>query len=901
VKHLGANQQSPSNDRSMLDHCGDEPSVTSKCPTNVISDDPALNDYFDSNKAYQRVVDAILDLIRSDPEAGGISIGLEGQWGTGKTTIINLLRKKIDETREIGEGDSTKRTKGNEILIMFDAWAHEGDPLRLTFLETLVERMKGEAWICTNKWEEQLDLIAQRREIKSTSTDFNLKLAQIIIGSCFFLIPIGIALLSVAFRENITFVPDQHLPVAWRLVFGLLLAVAPLIAIMLHWVWSILKRTLSSKKESLEKQVNRRPSLLPMLLNKAITEDKTVITKTPNPTSLEFEKKFKELMNDALDGHPERRVVLVIDNLDRIPSEQALAIWSTIQPFLQYSNYNPPAWQKQFYLLVPYDPKVINVPWEKEKSNSSRGGRQREIGNCYVADLNLFSYKRPLSSERNNDSNQSDFAASFLDKIFQVRFEVPSPVLSDWRQYLIHLLTKALPGHMKKPEEYHVVYRVLAIHMTLHKRMPAIRELKIFVNQIGVAHRQWGDAFPLCHLAYYVLLRWRGKDVVRGLLDGDFPEKDYTDILDANVRESLAALTFNVEKKIAYQLLLNNPLKDVLARRDASELKKLAKFDIGFWETLEHIISTELVKDGDKIANAAYCLDQSGLLGAVNRHEVRNIINSLCNLVSNLNSWPLFDMEKAEGIAILCRWKLNDSGNGEVSRNYVVGLLKAITEGLFDRTNSRAREVDVQKWIEALQLVLHAVRPFDLLGVDLKIVVEAIKERLEPCIYLGRAEARTLFETLYEMGHIDDRANEPLIALAQEGQILHYLQQFLAGEKDVVVATWCVFILLRYAPGAPGKEGLGNSVYGRRALDEMLKAPDLGIVKEFTKILARDREFRVSWMSKMLKQAPSSNILLTFCLKQLTDNTTTIPLSEDESRLLISHIEGVIKKPPSDN
>ena len=46
---------------------------------------------------------------------------------------------------------------------------------------------------------------------------------------------------------------------------------------------------------------------------------------------------------------------------------------------------------------------------------------------------------------------------SFLDKSIQVHFEVPLPLLTDWRAYLSSLLRSALPEH---DADHYTVYRL---------------------------------------------------------------------------------------------------------------------------------------------------------------------------------------------------------------------------------------------------------------------------------------------------------------------------------------------------------------------------------------------------------------------------------------------------------
>ena len=84
-------------------------------PIRLIEDSPSDEDLFSIDDSdigpHERVAQAIADLVQSD-EPGGKGSGLEGGWGAGKTTVVNLLNQQL-------EGDS-------EITIFrFDAWANE--------------------------------------------------------------------------------------------------------------------------------------------------------------------------------------------------------------------------------------------------------------------------------------------------------------------------------------------------------------------------------------------------------------------------------------------------------------------------------------------------------------------------------------------------------------------------------------------------------------------------------------------------------------------------------------------------------------------------------------------------------------------------------------------------------
>ena len=114
------------------------PALPDKCPSHLVPDAPASKDQF--NGPHARVALAMADVIRS--ERGGQSIGLSGSWGAGKSTVITLLRSALE-------------TDSNFRVWVFDAWAHEKDPLRRTFLETLIgflSKLPGPQWVKPKRW-----------------------------------------------------------------------------------------------------------------------------------------------------------------------------------------------------------------------------------------------------------------------------------------------------------------------------------------------------------------------------------------------------------------------------------------------------------------------------------------------------------------------------------------------------------------------------------------------------------------------------------------------------------------------------------------------------------------------------------------------------------------------------
>jgi hypothetical protein len=143
------------------------------CPTKLVSDLPSEIDSFG---AHSRVASSIADMFSS--EDGGKTIGLEGGWGSGKSTVVRLLSNQLLASNTIA-------------VQLFDAWAHQGDPLRRTFLESLIRNMTTRGWIDKPKWTVRLEELARRRKVTETKNIPRLTSLGNWFGLSLLMIPVG--------------------------------------------------------------------------------------------------------------------------------------------------------------------------------------------------------------------------------------------------------------------------------------------------------------------------------------------------------------------------------------------------------------------------------------------------------------------------------------------------------------------------------------------------------------------------------------------------------------------------------------------------------------------------------------------------------------------------------------
>jgi len=570
--------------------------IISKCPTVLIQDDPTFTDSFGG---HERVVTAIHDLLLESNS--GFSIGLEGTWGSGKSTIVNMLLAKLT-------------SQNNFRHVLFDAWAHHGDPLRRSFLETLIQVLvdgseNNKGWIDKAFAEEKLDILQNRKKetIRRIFPNLEKKGAWLALGTL--IIPIGLSMLNSAFRDGIVLTGPDSLQPSWKAIIGIILSINPLIFIVI-WAFEWMLKKLSRKTDkSLLEFLN-----VGMFLNQKddITERSEVI-ETPDPTSIEFEKMFNTLLDQALNTE-NNRLLIIIDNIDRVDPEDSLSILSTLQTFMDNTGRRSKEWKKRLWILLPYSFKGI----------------EKVIG---------------------------PEAAAFIDKRFQIRFQVPPPVLTAYKQYLEDQLCVALPNHCKAQEtgtssEFHEVYLVFEHFLSKGYVESTPRAIKLFVNQIGAIHRQWNDTIPLSHIAIYVILCVKKiKIVERVRKDSLLNEKSlfneeglfqFSD--EETLTKSLVSLAFNIEADSAMQIVLEPLIKSSLSSGDSNTTKEyMEKYPDAFWLVSEKITFSDWLGAPEKLLNCIEAL--SGL--DIQKDEIfpaqNRVINEIIKTIKLINKWDFLE------------------------------------------------------------------------------------------------------------------------------------------------------------------------------------------------------------------------------------------------------------------
>lgn len=835
--------------------------TTDACRTFLLSDAPSETDEFGS---HQRVANAICELILSEPE-GGKTIGIEGTWGSGKSTIVNLIKGNLSSSSE-------------NLVFLFDAWAHHDDPLRRTFLESLILQAEEKKWSNDPEvWKRVRHVLAQRVKIESKTTRPKLKpWARLLVLSLLFL-PVGTALLSSGLSNPISSV-DYF---ALKLVGGLLCTLLPGLILIGNLAQSWFRGSGISS--------NAFDEPLAFLLQSFTPDTTTETFQTINPTSIEFENVFSDLMSEIL-SQGERRVVIVLDNLDRVEANEALSLLSTLQTFLQHSGSNV-KWLKRLWIIIPYDREGLEKLWQSNRDTNTQD----------------------RSSDDQGKGTDLEIATSFLDKRFQIRFEVPPLVLTNWSEYLNRLFKIAFPDHSET--EFHLTYRVYATYRPNANLSPTPRELKQYVNQIGVIHRQWKDSFPLPHIGFYVLLRRARRNVIQELLTDKFREPHLLAVLGSELVDNLTALAFNVEVPLARQLLLREPIEKALGEGNDAGLLELVDLP-GFQQVLENIPFGEW--DAVRLVNAAHSLDTTGVFEKLSPTTKTTVARGLRIGVLTDSGVVLYE-KQARGLLSL--FKLTNADTTLVTR-----VSSSLHSPQIDDSNGRQIQnvrdnPDIFYWVEALIYYINELSQRNILDPKLlmkgpesndgyilacsylyekdpagfvwqrikplgatenrfenfyenmidghyltvgevnaiKVLakqeittnwsksIDKVKAKLKSMTGLQEDAIAAFFAFLWEAGGVS--SNKSVFTdLARDGIILHYLNESKKHEDSIV---WCLISQLYSQPNLQQIGQNGNSEQGKAVVNKIFKSPDgyKSITKKFVDIAIQrglyDLPFRI--------------------------------------------------------
>lgn len=482
----------------------------------LIPNRPCNKDLFEGN-AHDNLAKAIAEIINS-PENVSM-IGIDGGWGSGKSNLVGMVSNHLNA---IGE-------EGGEIYHFFtyDVWGHQNDLPRRSILEELTtDLVSGETPILEeDKWKEKRDnLLSKKRNTKSKIVP---KINYVIIAA-------SVLIILTPFISTISSIFNRQ----WA---NITLAVLPYFII----IGLVIRQRIKDLKKN-EQEVNCKNFFteLFLLYNDKITENETFETISERePSSKQFNEWVKDIDNSLKEAN--KNLVIVFDNMDRLPKSKVQEFWAAIHSFFSEATYS------NISVIVPFDRAHIQNAFQSEDiEDSGRDGTESKLKICYGND--------------------------FINKTFDIVFSVPPPILSGWKKYFRDMWKEAFgPNTDADPD-------VLQIFDKLTPENSP-RKIIAFINSFVTLKKTTDSSIEDKYIALYIFGREHiAKEPLSQILTPTYlGALEFLYKNDQRMQECMSSLYYQLPSNEAMDVIFSHRLKielDNNTPKTIVELKESAKY-----------------------------------------------------------------------------------------------------------------------------------------------------------------------------------------------------------------------------------------------------------------------------------------------------------------------------------
>lgn len=538
-----------------------------------ISNLPCGEDYTEG-KSQERLAVAIAEHIIStdskDENKLPRIIGLKGEWGTGKSNVIKILDKPNEKLQEAHT--VLKQIKEEYHIFEYDAWGHQEDLQRRSFLETLTkdliseEILYGETTIETKKgdlktvtWEEKLKyLLATKREFE---TETKPKL-----NDCFVL-----AVLVTIFTPICAIIANVDcISEIWWL--SILITIIPILGAIGFLLWKKHKDKWSIKNVFQE---------IVSIYSGKIQNDVSYETVSEDEPSVTDFKKWMEDISNRI-GKPNKKLIVVYDNMDRLPADKVKELWSSIHTFFAENGF------KNIWVIIPFDEKHLSCAFGE-------------------------------------DEEKEQLTKHFISKTFPVVYSVTPPVITDYQKLFNDLYSQAFGETEEKDKE--TIYRILR----LEKPDATIRVMIEFINSLVALKQIWKEDIDLLYCAVFKLKEDKiTNGAVGQILSGEYLGDYLKNIIPNNetLQTNIAALVYGVPKKLAEQIPMIKYI-DSCFENSPNDINKYSQSS-KFVDILQKNIQDADEAKTDSIIESLSNLDTKSFTGT-DKTKIVNIWDELTN------------------------------------------------------------------------------------------------------------------------------------------------------------------------------------------------------------------------------------------------------------------------------
>ncbi|MCV9960292.1 KAP family NTPase [Pararhizobium sp. BT-229] len=504
----------------------------------ILIDEPSSEDQF-HGKGHERTATALARAITS-LTGKDRAIGLDGPWGSGKSTVVEIARTALTTQRKKGGAEYR--------FFTFDIWQSQGSSFRRSFLEHFLD------WTLATFPTKRAQLEAIERDVKGKVRQVQSK-SQSILDWWGVLVIAAIPFLPIYYfwakavfddtkREEV-FTSTSPM---WLLYVFVLLT--------LGWAaWKCWRESEPGAASWVNFPSRYRQALSQtLLINSKQFEDQKVTQyiRETDPNDFEFQTSLRRVLSVVQSR--DTKIVIVLDNIDRLPRKEINEYWAQVRAVFS----NGPSKSREdadssVIAIVPYDRHLVEGVSKPESNGDAKGAAISSLGTREI-----------------------------FSKTFDEILQVSPPVMSNSRDFFLEKIAKALPNATNRDELFRV-YLVFD-HILRHENGNATpRQIIAFINELTGMYILHEGRFRMPTVAVYIA-HADSLEANPGLLNdpGSLDAKLRALAADPELEQNLAAMIFNVEPTLALQLLLDDRIKTAASRSADSlmEISKAPGFDL---------------------------------------------------------------------------------------------------------------------------------------------------------------------------------------------------------------------------------------------------------------------------------------------------------------------------------
>lgn len=262
-------------------------------------------------------------------------------------------------------------------------------------------------------------------------------------------------------------------------------------------------------------------------------------------------RKFKNWMTEISTDLKDKKLVIVFDNMDRLPQIKVQELWSSIHVF---------------FAETPYENISVIIPFDREHIKSAFKGEDFKNG---------------------DPSENKCFGNDFIDKTFNVVYRVSPPIMTDWKKYFKLKWNDAFGEEISEQDNYN---EVIQIYDLLNKDNTP-RKIIAFINEFVSIKQIVGDKIPDKYIALFII----GKDKITLNPIEEIINPSYMNSLlflfrnDEELPKYISALFYQIDPEKAIQVIFTDKLKTALNNNESELVQKISDIP-EFYLILENAI-----------------------------------------------------------------------------------------------------------------------------------------------------------------------------------------------------------------------------------------------------------------------------------------------------------------------